>query len=305
MTTTARAVLRSILYTPALSLEKVLTAQSYDADVHLIDLEDSVPAPLKQEARNICRTALDRSPATENLAVRINPLGSIESVHDIAFLTSGAARPGFVFMTMVRFPAEPILLRETLASAGWHPEIFVTVETVEAVNAIDEIAAASDGLILGSADLAATLGIDITWAGLLAARQAMALACARHGTACIDTGNFQLADLSVLHEEIEQARSLGFHGKGTVHPKELAAINGGFRPGETEMKEARRVMDGVRAAGDGVTLIDGRMIGPPFVRRARETLARGEAWAARFGQRRPPAPGLSTDPTQRTTKESE
>ncbi|MCP9946577.1 hypothetical protein LUX12_20195 [Streptomyces somaliensis] len=43
MTGAARAVPRSILYTPALSLERVVKAWSYDADVHLIDLEDSVP----------------------------------------------------------------------------------------------------------------------------------------------------------------------------------------------------------------------------------------------------------------------
>ncbi|MER7790017.1 aldolase/citrate lyase family protein [Streptomyces sp. NPDC097640] len=290
MTTTARAIPRSILYTPALSPDRVLAAQSYDADVHLIDLEDSVPASAKRKAREICREMLDRLPDVTNVAVRINPLGSIESVQDIAMLTAGPAKAGFVFMTMVRYPAEPALLRETLASVGWHPQIFVTIETIEAVDEVDGIAAASDGLILGSADLAATLGIDINWAGLLAARQAMALACARHGTACIDTGNFQLTDASVLHQEIEQVRSLGFHGKGTVHPKELKAINRGFRPGDVEMKEARRVMDAVSAAGDGVTLVDGRMVGPPFVRKAREALARDEAWAARFGQDRLPAP---------------
>ncbi|MFD8934645.1 HpcH/HpaI aldolase/citrate lyase family protein [Streptomyces sp. NPDC059578] len=289
MTTTARAIPRSILYTPALSLDRLLRAQSYDADVHLIDLEDSVPASAKPEARDFCRETLDQLPDVTNVAVRINPLSSIESIRDITMLTAGPTKPGFVFMTMVQYPAEVALLRETLASAGWHPEIFVTVETIEAVDKVDEIAAASDGLILGSADLAATLGIDINWTGLLAARQAMAFACARHGTACIDTGNFQLADPSILHEEIEQVRSLGFHGKGTVHPKELEAINRGFRPGGVEMKEARRVMDAVSAAGDGVTLVDGRMVGPPFVRKARETVARGEAWAARFGQGRPPA----------------
>ncbi|MET7937539.1 CoA ester lyase [Streptomyces sp. NPDC005322] len=304
MTTTARPIPRSILYTPASSLERVLTARSHDADVHLIDLEDSVPASAKRDAREICRVALERSPNLRNAAVRINPLSSIESVHDLAMLTATPAKPGFVFMTMVRFAAEPKLLRDMLASADWHPEIFVTVETVEAVDEVDGIAAESDGLILGSADLAATLGIDINWAGLLAARQAMALACARHESACIDTGNFQLADPSILREEIEQARSLGFHGKGTVHPKELEAINRGFRPSDAEIKEARRVMEAVHAAGDGVTLVDGRMVGPPFVRKARMTLARGEAWSARYGKDSPASPGPATGTTQHATTET-
>lgn len=296
MTEIAHAILRSILYTPALSLDRVVGAWSYDADVHLIDLEDSVPGPAKQDAREICRRALDQSPDATNLAVRINPLGSIEAVHDIEMLTAGRTRPGFIFMTMVRFPAEPVLLREALASASWCPQIYVTVETIEAVDAIDRIAAASDGLILGSADLSATLGIEINQAGLLSARQAMALACARHGIACIDTGNFQLASPSILHDEIEHAQSLGFHGKGTVHPKELASINRAFRPDEAELQSARRVLDAVCAAGDGIALLDGRMVGPPFVRKARAALAGGEAWTARFGST--PAAGLETNQEQ-------
>lgn len=284
MTATARAIPRSILYTPALSLDRVLKARSYDADIHLIDLEASVPRPAKADARAICRLALDRSPDLTRTAVRVNELGTIEAVHDITMLAAGPAVPGLVLMTLVRFPAEVILLRETLASAGWRPEIYVTVETVEAVTGIDGIAAVSDGLVLGSADLAATLGIEISWEGLLSARQAMALACARHGIACIDTCNFLLADPATLAEEIERARALGFHGKVTVHPRELDAINLAFRPAEAELRAARQVADAVRAAAGGVTVLDDHMVGPPFARRAHATLALSQAWTARFGR---------------------
>ena len=279
----SRTIPRSILYTPALSVERIAAARSFDADVHLIDLEDSVPPLLKPQAREICVAALDHTLDTMNVAVRINPLESIDVVHDVATLVSAQARPGFVFMTMVKSAVEPVLLRAMLASAGWWPQIYVTVETAEAVSAMDGIAAASDGLILGSADLAATLGIEISWIGLLAARQAMVLACARHGTACIDTGNFRLNEPAALKREIRQGRALGFHGKGTVHPKELDAINRAYRPCEGEMRAARRIVDAVHAAGDGIAVVDGRMVGPPFVRRAREVIGAGEAWLSRFG----------------------
>jgi (S)-citramalyl-CoA lyase len=284
MTDVARAVPRSVLYTPALSLDRIVKSWSYDADVHLIDLEDAVPPPEKAAARTVCRAALEKAPEPANIAVRVNELGTIEAVRDLTMLSECPVVPGFVVMTMVRSSVEVTLLRDILASAGAHPEVFVTVETVEAVTDVDAIAAAADGLILGSADLAATLGIEITWAGLLAARQAMTLACARHDTACLDTANFRLAEPAVLAEEINRVRELGFHGKATVHPGELAAINRGLRPNPDDLLLARRVTDAVRAAGGGIAVLDGNMVGPPFARMARAAVARGDAWSARFGR---------------------
>ena len=284
MTGTARAIPRSILYTPALSLDRVVKAWSYDADVHLIDLEDAVPPSRKPAARMVCRAALEKAPEPANVAVRVNELGTIEAVHDLVMLTEGPVMPGFVVMTMVRSAFEVTLMRDIFASAGAYPEIFVTVETVEAVTGIDAIAAAADGLILGSADLAATLGIEITWEGMLAARQAMALACARYGTACVDTANFRLGEAEVLAEEIDRVRELGFHGKATVHPRELRAINRALRPDPDGLRQARRVIEAIRAADGGIAVLDGNMVGPPFARLAHATVALGDAWAERFGR---------------------
>ncbi|OKI02594.1 aldolase [Streptomyces sp. CB02923] len=283
MTGAARAIPRSILYTPALSPERVMKAWSYDADVHLIDLEDSIPPADKQAARTVCRAALEKSAQPANIAVRMNELGSIAAVHDVLMLTDSPVKPGIVMMTMVTSAAEIDLLRRILASAGAHPEIYVTVETIEAVTGIDALAAAADGLVLGSADLAATLGVEITWEALQAARQAMAMACARHGTACIDTANFRLAEPAALAEETTRVRALGFHGKATVHPGELDVINRILRPRPEELALARRVTEAVTAADGGIAVLDGNMVGPPFARLARATVAREDAWTNRFG----------------------
>ncbi|GAB3137685.1 CoA ester lyase [Micromonospora sonneratiae] len=273
---------RSILYTPALSLDRVVKAWNYDADVHLIDLEDSVPPAEKPAARIVCRDALEKAPRPGNIAVRVNELGSIAAVQDLVMLSECRVGPGIVVMTMVTTAAEVTLLRQILASAGARPEIYVTVETVEAVGDIDAIARVADGLVLGSADLAATIGVEITWEAMLAARQAMALASARHGTACIDTANFRLAEPAVLAEETARVRALGFHGKATVHPGELDVINQALRPNPDDLRLARRVAQAVQEANGGIAVLDGNMVGPPFARLARDTVARGDAWAARF-----------------------
>ncbi|MGW4162056.1 HpcH/HpaI aldolase/citrate lyase family protein [Streptomyces sp. NPDC004788] len=283
MTGPARAIPRSILYTPALSLDRVTKAWSYPADVHLIDLEDSVPPAEKPAARTVCRAALEKAPRPANVGVRINELGGMAAVHDVLMLAESPVKPGIVVMTMVTSGAEVDLLRRMLASGGAHPEIYVTVETVESVTAIDEIARAADGLVLGSADLAATLGVEITWEAMLAARQAMAMACARYGTACIDTANFRLAEPEVLAAETTRVKGLGFHGKVTVHPAELDVINRILGPRPDELALARRVAEAVAAADGGIAVVDGNMVGPPFARRSRDTVAREDAWASRFG----------------------
>ncbi|MFV2117338.1 HpcH/HpaI aldolase/citrate lyase family protein [Streptomyces sp. Act-28] len=283
MSGAVRAIPRSILYTPALSPEQVVKAWSYDADVHLIDLEDSVPPADKPAARAVCRAALEKTGRPANVAVRVNELGSLAAVHDVLMLTDSPVKPGIVVMTMVTSAVEVDLLRRILASAGARPEIYVTVETVEAVTGIDAIARSAHGLVLGSADLAATLGVEITWEAMLAARQAMAMACARHGTACIDTANFRLAEETVLAEETTRVRALGFHGKVTVHPGELDVINRILRPRPDELRLARRVTEAVTAADGGIAVLDGNMVGPPFARLARTTVAREDAWTARFG----------------------
>ncbi|MEV0530561.1 aldolase/citrate lyase family protein [Kitasatospora sp. NPDC050463] len=284
MTAVVRAVPRSILYTPALSLERVVKAWSYDADVHLIDLEDSIPPADKPAAREVCLAALRKSPRPVNVAVRMNELGSLAAVHDVLMLTDSPVKPGIVLMTMVTSAEEVDLLRRMLASAGAYPEIYVTVETVEAVTRIDSVARSADGLVFGSADLAATLGVDITWEAMQAARQAMAMACARFGTACIDTANYRLAEPAVLAEDTTRVRALGFHGKATVHPRELDVINRILRPDADELGQARRVAEAVTAANGGIAVLDGNMVGPPFARRARDTVAREDAWTSRFGR---------------------
>ena len=112
----------------------------------------------------------------------------------------------------------------------------------------------------------------------------MALACARHGSACIDTANFRLGEPAVLAEELARARELGFHGKATVHPSELDAINRALRPDAAKLAQARRVTAAVRAAAGGVAVLNGNMVGPPFARLARATVALGDAWTRRFGR---------------------
>jgi citrate lyase subunit beta/citryl-CoA lyase len=65
---------------------------------------------------------------------------------------------------------------------------------------------------------------------------------------------------------------MGFLGKSCIHPSQIALANEVFRPSDEEIAHAVRVAE---AAGDaeskgvGAYVVDGRMIDPPFVERAR------------------------------------
>ena len=161
------AIPRSILYTPSLRLEMLHAARRQDADVFLIDLEDSVPHDRKPLARKLCIDFLRENPLEGRTAVRINEMRSVEYIHDMTALVESNVRPAFIFTTMVRSPAEIEIIRSILQSLGWRSEIYVTVETIEALSHLDEIAAVADGLIRGSADLGALRGAEITWTNLL------------------------------------------------------------------------------------------------------------------------------------------
>jgi citrate lyase subunit beta / citryl-CoA lyase len=65
------------------------------------------------------------------------------------------------------------------------------------------------------------------------------------------------------------ARRLGFTATLCVHPRQVAAVTPVYVPTPAEQDRARAVLDAVRAARGGVTVVDGRMVDAPVVARGR------------------------------------
>jgi hypothetical protein len=79
-----------------------------------------------------------------------------------------------------------------------------------------------------------------------------------------------------LRRDCERARGLGFRGKMAIHPKQVGVINDVFTPTASDVERATRLVaayEAARAAGEGVTTMDGRMVELPIVDRARRILA--------------------------------
>ena len=76
--------------------------------------------------------------------------------------------------------------------------------------------------------------------------------------------------------EAEQARELGFSGKGSVHPKQIAALNAVFTPDEATVARARRIIDTFAEADTGLVVVDGKLIEKPVLREMHRIVAIAE-----------------------------
>ena len=83
-----------------------------------------------------------------------------------------------------------------------------------------------------------------------------------------------------LAAECAQGRDMGFDGKTLIHPAQVDITNAAFAPSEAEIDLARRqitAFEEVETQGQGVAVVDGKIVENLHVVTARETLAKAEA----------------------------
>lgn len=264
---------RSLLYTSAIRPERFGHLAASGAHVGVIDLEDGVPSRAREEARGHLATYLSRGDHGLRRAVRVNPMDSVDGLRDMLFLSSLDAWPDILVMSMVPGESHLEILRKLLDEMrpDAHPGILVTIERPEAIANARAIARLADGLIFGSADYCASMGMSIgSGEKLKYARCTIANAAACHGIPAYDTACFDIGSISALEDESEAAKELGFHGKTAVHPNQIAVINRIFSPSADEIEKARKLILAYEEAGMGIVRGEGGMVGPPFYKAARK-----------------------------------
>jgi citrate lyase subunit beta/citryl-CoA lyase len=91
----------------------------------------------------------------------------------------------------------------------------------------------------------------------------------------IDTVFSDVRDMEGLRESVLEAKSLGFDGKGCIHPRQIRVIHEAFAPGDAEIERAKEIVLAFEAAdakGLGVVSLGSKMIDPPVVKRALHTV---------------------------------
>ncbi len=262
---------RSFIFAPGLRPDMYPKALASGADIVCVELEDGIAPKDKAVARQNA-LALFAEPQADDGVERILRINSIRErfgIEDVQAILSAEQPPPALMMPKVRTPDEVQMLDQLLSEAGHATRLHVIIETNAALEAAYDIAHCSDridALFFGGVDMAAELRCKNAWEPLLYARSRVVHAAASAELDVIDVPFLDLEDPDGMRIAAEQARDLGFSGKGSVHPKQIAALNDVFTPTADQIARARRIIEEFEAADSGLVVIDGKLIEKPVLR---------------------------------------
>lgn len=286
--------MRSVLFVPGDSESKLNRAESVEADVVVVDLEDSVAVSEKIRARDNAKDFIkgfDRSKNARRVYVRINALQTPFAEEDIEAVMTSA--PDGILLPKARSGNDvqslaDLLLKseiENKFSAGKTEICVLATEVAEALLAMPTFVNCSPrltALCWGSEDLSADLNAKTTRDGtggltspFRLARDLCLVTTAAADVNAIDTIYIDLRDQPGLLRESTEAARDGFNGKLAIHPDQVAVINDAFTPGPAEISRATEIVQAFSESDTvGVFTMDGEVLDRPHLRRAKRVLER-------------------------------
>jgi (S)-citramalyl-CoA lyase len=272
---------RSFIFSPGLRPDMFPKALASGTDIVCVELEDGIAPKDKDEARRSALALFETPQADDGVEriVRINCLREAFGLDDVQAILETDTPPPALMLPKVRTPEEVVWLDDLLNEREHSTRLHVIIETNRALEAAFEIAQCSsriDALFFGGVDMAAELRCQNAWEPLLYARSRVVHAAANAGLDVIDVPYLDLEDPQGMVEEAKKAKALGFSGKGSVHPKQVAALNEVFTPSAAEIERALQVTKTFEEADTGLVVIDGKLIEKPVLREMYRILAIAE-----------------------------
>jgi citrate lyase beta subunit len=277
---------RSVLYMPGSNPRALDKARALPADAFILDLEDAVAPAEKTRARDLVVEAVRRGGyGKRKILIRINALATEWGADDLA--AAAAAGPDAILVPKVETAADVAAVAAGMAAAPDITTIWAMMETPLAALNAAAIAAAHGrlaGFVLGTNDLVKDLRAAHTpdRAPLLTALSLCLLAARAHDLVCVDGVYNAFRDLDGLRAQCLQGRDLGFDGKTLIHPSQIETANEVFAPSPEALERARAevaAFEAAEARGEGVAVLDGRIVENLHVVAARRLIARAEAIA--------------------------
>ena len=278
---------RSLLVVPG-NQERMLTkAATFNPDVFIPDMEDSVASDNKTEARSIVSNHIQLLAAGDRLVIpRLNALDTglleedLESVvkTEVFGISVGKIQNvgdvDHIDQLMGEAELKANLKKGTLRLLPWIETAAGVLNAYGILSRSTRICAAA----FGAEDYTNDMGIErrgdndeITYA-----KNHVAIAARAAGVPALDTPFFAFRDLDALRRDADDSRAIGYKGKFAIHPNQFNIINDCFSPCKEEIKHAADVIkafEEASARGRGSTSLDGSVVDVPVVKRAQGLLA--------------------------------
>lgn len=291
--------MRSLLFVPAHRGTWTEKAIAAGADGLIIDLEDSVPGDMKEEARPIAAESIRRvrdSNSRVGLFVRVNSLDTGLTGDDLAAIVV----PGLDGIVLPKvYGRDDLVGLAALISHferknGVTPgtvEVIVDLETVQAYAACEDLTTAPRvaTLFAGTArdaDVSRNIGFHFTPEGTetLYLRGRAVLACRSNGLDFPIVGVWQdLQDPEGARRHFIQNRELGFKGQVLIHPSHVEMANEIFSPSAQEVEFYTGMVaafDQAVSEGAAAVLYEGMHVDYAHIKTAKEVLAYSELLTA-------------------------
>lgn len=286
--TTRERFRRSRLYLPGNEPKYFLNASLHTPDGIILDLEDAVAPSEKDTARLLVRNALRTVDFGQcERMVRINQ--GQRGLEDV-----DAVVPQNVHVILIpkvetaeQVAAVDARAEKARRAAGLECPCWLMPIIESALGCFNALAIATAspnvaGLTIGLEDYTADLGAQRTPGGResLWARQVVVNAARAAGVTPSDSVFSDLADMDGLRKASQEAKSLGFEGKGCIHPRQVPVINEAFTPSADEVEKAKGIVvayEDAERRGLGVVALGSKMIDAPVVKRALRTVRMAEA----------------------------
>lgn len=269
-------IIKSMLFTPALRVDRFTSGLHSGADVALADLEDSVSPNLKVEARaRVIECLSQPRPEAVRVAVRVNALDMDLGLEDLAAVLSSQFPPDFILIPKVESAQAILQAERAIESSRNATKLLALIETVEGLHNAVEIANASPilaGLVFGAADYTHDIGAEICWESLFYPRNKIVNAAKLAKIQAIDTPYFEIEDLDGLAKESLEMKRIGFTGRCVIHPKQLDVVQEAFSPSKEALEYARKVVAAAENSDGNICRVEGNMVGAPIIQRARALL---------------------------------
>jgi (3S)-malyl-CoA thioesterase len=284
---TAARPYRSALYIPGSKERALEKAQGLKCDAIIFDLEDAVAMDEKANARDLLAKTLHSADFGNRVRiVRINGLDT-EWGRDDVLAFAAAIKAGAKIDAILIPKVSTLADLDAVAALVPDVSLWAMMETALGMLNAAQIAAHPrlQGMVMGTNDLAKELNTRFRAdrLGMQTGLGLCLLAAKARGIIILDGVYNAFKDDDGLRLECEQGRDMGFDGKTLIHPAQLDVANASFAPSEAEIDLAERQIAAFKeaeSAGQGVAVVDGRIVENLHIVTARQTLAKAEAIAA-------------------------